>query len=245
VQREIALDPDFPGAHAKLGSIYLTMGNVREARTNFTTAATKTTTPADRIEVAYWQAATQIYEGNARAALQDLQRVTETARSEKMPGALALSHDRSALVDAYIGNRKAVPAHLAAAAAAANNPNQKATYQVHAAIALSRIGKPQEARAAAAQFGTSENADANVIHSLDAILALDSKDYRAAETAISKLTERDVLTKALRAELMLRTGRKTEGQALRQEVMASSLKADGNSPVDFMSVLGRMRVDKL
>ncbi len=245
VQREIELDPDFPGAHAKLGSIQLTMGKVREARAHFATAASKSVTPAERIEVTYWQAATHVYERNARGALQDLMRVAETARAENLPGAVALAYDRAALVDAYIGNRKAVPSHLAAAEAAASNPNQKATYQAHAAIALSRIGRTEEARAAASQFAASEGADSNVINSLNAIIALDSKDYRAAEAAINKLTEPDVLTKALRAELMLRTGRKAEGQALRREVLASSVKVDGNAPVDFIALLGRMRADKL
>lgn len=245
VQREIELDPDFPGAHTKLGTIYLTMGNVREARAHFTTAAGKSATPADRIEVAYWQAATHVYERNARAAQQEITRVMEIARTEDMAGALALAHDRAALIDAYLGNGKAVPAHLVAAEKAASNPNQKATYQAHAAIALSRIGKTQEARAAASQFAASTDADANVVNSLNALIALDSKDYGAAEAALAKLTEPDVLTKALRAELMLRTGRKAEGQALRQEVLTSSVKVDGNSPVDFIALLGRMRADKL
>ena len=245
VEREIELDPDFPGAYTKLGSIQLTMGNVREARAHFVNAAGKATTPADRIEVANWQAATHVYEGNARGALQDIMRVAETARTEKMSGELALAYDRAALIDAYIGDRKAVSAHLAAAEAATTTPNQKATYQSHAAIALSRIGRTQEASAAASQFAASAGADVNVVNSLTAIIALDSKDYPAAEAAIGKLTEPDVLTKALRAELMLRTGRTAEGQALRREVLASSVKLDGNPPVDFLALVGRMRADKL
>lgn len=245
VKREIELDADFPGAHTKLGTIYLTLGNISEARTHFTTAASKAATPAERIEVAYWQAAAHIYERNSRNALREISRVTEIARTENMAGALALSYDRAALVDAYIGNSKAVAAHLAAADAAASNPNQKATYQAHAAIALSRIGRTAEARAAATKFAASTDADANIINSLNAIIALDSKDYGAAEAAIAKLTEPDVLTNALRAELMLRTGRKAEGQALRQAVLASSVKVDGNAPVDFIALVGRMRADKL
>lgn len=112
-------------------------------------------------------------------------------------------------------------------------------------IAQSRIGKAKEARAALAQLKSSEHPDADGISSLEAILALDAKDYCAAETAIAKLTDADLLTRALRAELMLRTGRKAEGQALRKQVLASSVKLDGNSPINFLSLVGRMRVEKL
>lgn len=168
-------------------------------------------------------------------------RVAETARTEKMPGEVALAYDRAALIDAYMGDRKAVSGHLAAAEAAASNPNQRAAYQTHAAIALSRIGRTEAASAAASQFAATAGADANVTNALNALIALDSKDYPAAEAAIGKLTEPDVLTKALRAELMLRTGREAEGQALRREVLASSVKLDGNPPVEFMALLGRMR----
>jgi Flp pilus assembly protein TadD len=244
VKREIELDPDFAGAHNKLGSIYLTMGNVAEARSNFATGASKAVTAGDRIEAAYWQAATQVYDRNAAGAQQEIARAAGIAKSENLSGALALAHDRAAVVEAYLGNKNKVGQHLAAAEAAASNANQTATYRTHAVIALSRIGRAQEARAALAQLRAT-NPDPNGASPLDAILALDAKDYAAAETAIAKLSDADLLTRALRAELMLRTNRKAEGEALRREVLAGSVKLDGNPPINFFSLIGRMRVQKV
>jgi tetratricopeptide (TPR) repeat protein len=244
VQREIELDPDFGGAHAKLGSIHLTMGNVSEARGHFATAVSRSTTPAARIDAMHWQATSHVYARDAKGAVQELLRIAEVAKDANLPGAIALAFDRAAVIDAYMGNRKAVAGHLAAAAAAASNNNQKATYQAHAAIALSRMGKATEARAAAAEFA--KLVPDNVFDStLAAIIALDAKDYPAAESALKSVDAIDPLAKALRAELLMRTGKKTEGQALRNEVLNASVKMDGNPPVEFNSVIARMRAASL
>ena len=244
VQREIELAPDWVVAHSKLGTIQLTRGNIKEARGHFVTALAKSTTPGERIESMHWQAATHVYARDARGAVQQLMRIVETAREANMTGAVALAYDRAAVIDAYMGNRNAVATHLNAASAAATNAAQKATYQAHSAIALSRIGKAAEARAAVTEFAAG-NPDAEVLASLEALLALDRKDYAAAETALGKVAAIDPLAKALRAELMMRTGRKPDGQALRQEVLKASVKVDGNAPVDFIALLGRMRVEAL
>jgi tetratricopeptide (TPR) repeat protein len=244
VQREIELDPDFAGAHNKLGSIYLTMGNVKEARGHFAAAASGSTTPAARIEAMHWQATSHVYAGDPRSAVQELMRIAEVAKTANMPGAVSIAFNRAAVIDAHIGNRKAVPAHLAAAAAAAVNDAQRATAQAHAAVALSRMGKAEEAGMAAKQFAALAP-DNEFAPALAAILALDTKNYAAAESALGNVAAMDPLAKALRAELLMRTGRNADGKTLREEVLSSSLKMDGNPPVQFFSVIARMRASKL
>jgi hypothetical protein len=49
----------------------------------------------------------------------------------------------------------------------------------------------------------------------------------------------------VRAELLLRKGQKAEGAALQKEVMTSTVKQDGNPPVDIVKLLARMHADKL
>ena len=244
VARQVELDPEFAIGDTKLGTIQLTVGDVRGARSHFATALTHARTPGQRIQARHWQAASHVYARDARAAVRELNAIAEIATAANMPGAVALAFDRAAVIDAYIGNRKAVAGHLAAAAAAATTDAQKSTYQVHAAIALSRSGMAEAARTAAAQFAKL-TPDSGFGPTLDAILALDRKDYAAAESALAKVTDSDPLVKSLRAELMVRQGRKAEGQALKQDVLSSSVKMDGNPPVEFLYVIARMRASSL
>jgi tetratricopeptide (TPR) repeat protein len=241
VQREIELDPNFGGVYSKLGAIHLTTGDMNGARVQFAQALSRAATPAARIEAMSWQAASHVYARDGRATVQEFMRAAGVAQEANMPGAVVTAHSRAAVVDAYMGDRKAVPAHLTTAEAAATTNGMKANYQAHAAIAHSRTGKKQEAREAAAQFATL--APNNVLSPLlDAILALDAKDYKGAETAVAAVKGQDPLSKAVRAELMMRTGRKSEGQALKSEVLAAAVKMEGNPPIEFLSVVARMRV---
>jgi tetratricopeptide (TPR) repeat protein len=244
VQRELELDPHFGGAHAKLGSIYLTMGRLDDARRHFALALNEATVPAARIDALYWQATADIYARNARSAVQEIMRAAAVAKEANLAGPQALAYDRAAVIDAYMGNRRAVAAHLAAAEAAAANDAQKATYNAHAAMALSRMGRTDEARAAAAR-SVAPGSSAGISSELTALIALDARDYPAVETALRNLDGVDPLARVIRAELLMRTGKKAEGTALRDEVLATSVKVDGNPPVDFMKVVARMRAASL
>jgi tetratricopeptide (TPR) repeat protein len=235
------LDPDWAFTDAKLGAIALTMNDVKGARGHFNTVLSRATEPGDRIDAAYWLATTDLFAKDTKAAVQQITRVVDVAKGADLPGAVALAHDRLAVIQAYAGDKRSVTTHLAAALAAAINDNQKATHYGHAAIALSRLGQADEARAAATQAATLAPNNPNV-PVLDALLALDRKDYAAAEAAIAKAPAMDVLPRALRAELLIRTGKKAEGEALRKEVMSASVKQDGNPPVEFAAVVARLRL---
>jgi tetratricopeptide (TPR) repeat protein len=245
VQRELELDPNFQGAYTKLGSIHLTLGQIPQARSHFAQALSQPgISPADRVEAMYWQATSYVYTREGSAAIREVVRVADLGREANAPGVQVLAHSRAAVLDAYMGNGRSVATHLTAASSIAANDNQRSQHQAHAAISLSRAGQQAEARRAAAEYA--KLAPGNpLIASIDALLALDARDYRAAETAVAKLTGTDVLSRALRAELMFRTGRRAEAEAARKELLATSVKIDGQPPVNFFSVIGRMRLAAL
>jgi tetratricopeptide (TPR) repeat protein len=245
VQRELELDPNFQGAYTKLGSIHLTLGQIPQARSYFAQALSQPGIgQGDRVDAMYWQATSHVYARDGRAAIREVVRIADLGREANAPGIQALAHDRAAVLDAYMGNGKSVAAHLGAAAAVVASDNQRAQLQAHAAISLSRTGQQVEARRAAAEYARLAPGNA-LIASIEAILALDARDYRTAEAAVAKLTGTDVLSRALRTELMFRTGRKAEAEAARRELLATSVKIDGQPPVNFFSVIGRMRLAAL
>jgi tetratricopeptide (TPR) repeat protein len=238
------IDPDWTATEAKLGTIKLTMGDVKGARTHFDEVVRTATEPQERIEAAYWLAAVDLHAKNPKAAVQQITRIADVAKGADLPGAVVLAHSRAAVIQAYTGDRRGAQASLAAAQAAAMNDNQKATHQAHTAIVLSRLGQADDARAAATQFASLQPNNPG-IPGIDAIQALDRKDYAAAEAAIAKTPQMDVLPRALRAELLLRTGKKAEGEALQKEVLSASAKQDGNPFVEFSALVGRLRLTSM
>jgi tetratricopeptide (TPR) repeat protein len=245
VRRELELDPNFQGAHTKLGSIHLTLGQIPQARSSFAKALSQSgIAQGERVDAMYWQATSYVYARDGSAAIREVVRIADLGREANAPGIQVLAHARAAVLDAYMRNGRSVATHLGAAAAVAANDNQRAQQQAHAAISLSRAGQQAEARRAAAEYAKLAPGNA-LIASIDAILALDARDYRTAEAAVAKLTGTDVLSRALRAELMFRTGRKAEAEAARKELLATSVKVDGQPPVNFFSVIGRMRLTAL
>jgi hypothetical protein len=150
-------------------------------------------------------------------------------------------HGRAAAIEAYLGDRSAVAAHLAAAGAGTSSAPR---FQLEA-IVYARIGDLAQARSAAAQYSSMVPATNLTKHTLNGLIALQSNDLETARTELAASAPNDLLAKALRADLMLRSGQRSEGTALRQEVVASTLKVDGNAPLDFFKLIARMHADKL
>jgi hypothetical protein len=150
-------------------------------------------------------------------------------------------HGRAAAVEAYLGDRGAVAAHLTAAG---GETPAAAHFQLKA-IVYARIGDLAEARAAAAQFSSMVPATNLARHTVNGLIALQANDLATARTELAASAPNDLLANALRADLMLRSGQRAEGTALRREVVASTLKIDGNAPLDFLKLIARMHADKL
>jgi tetratricopeptide (TPR) repeat protein len=237
VQHEIELDPTF-GGESKLGAILLMQGDIPGARAAFTKGIEGAATPADRLDDMTWMAATYVYAHDGKGALREWGKVADAAKSAGVAAAEANAHLRMAVLEAYLGNKTAVAGHLEAAASA-QPPN--AAHYVPRAIAYSRIGDAAQAKEALDKFNAAAPNNA-FRHTLAAILAVDAKDVAAAEAALGQATGNNVIHNALRSELMQMKKQKKEAEALRQEAMAGSVKIDNNNTLNFVALVGRMRM---
>ncbi len=239
-KREIEIDPAF-GGQMKLAAIHLMLNDIPAARAAVAAELAVTPVPTQRFDPMTWNAITYVYAGDGKGTLGELARVAAAAREANAPGPEAVAHLRMAVVEAYLGSRKAVQGHLDAAAKLQTpNPNHFA----HRTFALSRSGNAQQAREALDQF-IAAAPNSPVISSLTAVIALDAKDVAAAEMALAKTEATDVLTQALRAEVMMRKGQKAEATALRKGTIGRQVKQPNNNTVDFPAVVGRMRLARM
>ncbi|NJD10158.1 MAG: hypothetical protein FIB01_06855, partial [Gemmatimonadetes bacterium] len=223
LQRALELEPAWSPADYKLGAIALMLGDPKKADTHFDRIVARLTTPGSGLEARYWQAVTHLYAKDGRGAGQHIDSIAAIAKNANLPGPAVLAHLRAAVVHAYLGKREEVQPHLAAAEALTPVPAlRSSSIQFHNAVVRARLGQPDSARAAATRLAALVPADNTAL--LEAMLALDRKDYPAAEAALEKSTGVSLLERALRAELPLRTGKKAEGEALRKAVPAGSLK---------------------
>lgn len=240
ITRAGELAPQLPWHHSRAGVVHLMKGDVRAARAAFAAGLAAASAPGMRFEILTWNAVAHVYAHDAKAAVAELARIATEAESQNLSAAAGAAHRRAAVVEAYLGDRRAVAAHLDAAMRA--TPDAPAN-QLMAAVAYSRMGQRDQAGAAAATF-KARNGDANAAANLDALLALDAGDLGAAEAALQRTAPQDRLALALRAELRERQGRESEAEMLRRDVLSSSVKLDSGQGVDFMLLVGRMRVDR-
>ena len=245
VQHEIELLPTFPYAFSKRGMIRLMTNDVRRARGDFAEGLAAATTPTQRFDMMQWNAVSYLYERDVAGAIRALGAIAEAAQQSTSPAAPAarmLAHDRAAVIEAYLGVKSVVPDHLAQAAALV--PHPPASHYLHAAIAYSRIGEKQQAHDALAQYRTLlPNSPA--IPTLLALLALNANDVASAETELSRSTSVDLLTKAVRADLVKRYGNNRGTAPTREEILASSIKLDGGQQIDPLSLAGRLHAEKM
>jgi predicted Zn-dependent protease len=238
VQRELELDPQFTAGSMKLGTIQLMMGDAASARAVFAREQEKYSDPATKREFTYWTAATYAHSGDVKGARSTLTSILST---QLTPAQTAVVHERLAAIEAYLGDRKTVAGHLTASDAG----SPPAAHFAIKAIVLARINDLEQARAAVKQYTSMVPATNTVPRVLNAYIAMQAKDLTTAESELAASTTNDLFTKAIRADLFARKGQKAESAALRQEIISSSMKLDGNAPVDFFKLMAKMHVDKL
>lgn len=238
IQREFELDPEFSQGPMKLGVIHLMMGDAAKARAAFAQGLERYPAPATKREFMYWTAMTYVVTGDGKGAMRELGNILGTTLT---PAQTSVVHERMAAVEAFLGDRNAVAGHLTAAGAG----TPPAAHFALKAVVAARIGDLDQARAAVTQFVSMVPATNTASHTLNALIALQAKDLATAERELAATPATDLLTKAARADLLLRSGKKAEGTALKQEIVTSTVKQDGNPPVDFTKVMARMYADKL
>ena len=238
VQREMELDPQFSAGSMKLGAIQLMMGDAASARTVIAREQEKFSDAATKREFTYWTAATYAHAGDVKGARTALASILST---ELTPAQASVAHERLAAIEAYLGDRKTVAGHLTASDAG----TPPAAHFALKAIVLARINDLEQARAAVTQFASMAPAGNTFPRVLNAYIAMQAKDLATAESELAASTTTDLFTKAIRTDLLARKGQKAESATLRQEIITSSMKLDGNAPVDFFKLMAKMHVDKL
>jgi hypothetical protein len=223
----------------KLGVIHLMMGDIATARADFAKGKERYPAAATQREFTYWTAVTYVYAGDGKGALRELASILTTTLT---PPQASVVHERMAAVEAYLGDRTAVAGHLTASEAG----TPPAAHYALAAIVWARAGDLEKARGAVAKFTSMVPATNTFAHTLNARIALQAKDLAAADKELAAAPQNnDLFTKAVRAELLLGKGQKAEGAALQKEVMTSTVKQDGNPPVDITKLVARMHAAKL
>jgi Flp pilus assembly protein TadD len=240
VQREMAIDSTFTQAYMKTGVIKLTLGDVTGARADFASGAQRFGTGANGFNFRQWTMATYVAAGDGRGALREMG--ASLSVPELTPAINAAAHERFATLEAYFGDRTAVAGHLSAVMTA--TPTPVAAHYAVRAIALARIGELDQARSAAAQYRSMAPA-APLGNTVDAYVALAANDLATAGSWLSLAAPNDLLARALRADLAMRSGARADAAALRQQVLSSTLKQDGNPPLDFFKLIARMHADRL
>ncbi len=244
VQEAIKLDSTWTNGYATMGAIKLAGGKADEARTFFNRAVAVATTAVARVDSRQWIAASYIYNRDAKSAMRELAAISDEVVAAKLtPTATALPHQRMALVEAFFGDKQNVAAHLAKAAAVVGaNPLPQAAYAV---LAYSAAGDIKAAQENADVLAKASGMNQPLLHALNALVAVASKNYAAAEKELTATGPNDLLAKAVRAEVLKSQGKKAEASALRDEVIKAGVKTDNNGTVDVFKLVAKLRVEKL
>ncbi len=243
-QAAITLDSTWTNGYATIGAIKLAGGKADEARTFFQRAVAVATTPVARVDSRQWIAASYIYNRDAKSALRELAAISDEAVAAKLaPTAIALPHQRMALVEALFGDKQRVAAHLSRAAAVVGaNPLPQAAYAVLAYCAADDIKAAQEN---ADVLAKASGMNQPLLRALNALVAVASKNYAGAEKELTQAAPNDLLAKAVRAEVLKSQGKTAEASALRDEVIKAGVKTDNNGTVDIFKLVAKLRVQKL
>jgi hypothetical protein len=240
-RRGLEVEPADAGLLAKLGIIAGMTAGPSNARAEFQRGLELVTAPASRLMIMNWIAATYAIAGDGKSALAEIDKVIAYAEAQKLPAEAYAAHDRAALIEAFLGNASAIDTHLTAAGAGKPPAGHYATR----AIAYARAGNIAAARSAAAQYASMVAAGNSTVNTLNAFVALKAGDTAAAEKELSGSAPNDLLAKALRADVMLRKGQKAQAEALKKEILGSTLKLDGNPPIDYVKLVARLHAEKL
>jgi tetratricopeptide (TPR) repeat protein len=240
-QQALALDPTYAAAHTGLAEVAQLKGNGAEARTHYQQAIRGATTAHARLNVRQSAAITYIMDGNHKAAVAALRTIAAEAETGGYAAVAAQAHRNLALIEAALGNKSLVHAHLRKAGALSNaNPS---THYLFAAAAYAIAGDIAGARprlkafmdGAAASPSPSARRQAQ---GLAAIVEAAAGNPDAAQSAIKSAGVYGAFGVLLVAETLKKEGKTDAARALATTVAA-------NTELDLLSVLARQRAKKL
>jgi tetratricopeptide (TPR) repeat protein len=242
-QASMRLDSTWVQGPMKVGAIKLVTGTPDEARGWFSRAREIAPTPGGKVDAHHWVAVSYVMSHDAKSAMRELSAIgDEVAAAKLSTSAQALVHQRMAVVEATIGNKQSVAAHLAKGAeiAGANTGNQL----VHAALASAAIGDAVATQTNADLFAKAFPAN-RFQHTLNALAAITAKDFAKADAELAQSLPTDLLAQELRAEVLKQQGKTAEARAIRDAVLKRPPKADGGPGVDITKLVARLRAEKI
>ena len=240
-QEALALDASYSAGHTGLAEVALLQGKGAEARAHYAHAMPLTATPQARLNLRQSAAITFIADGNSRATLTELRTIAAEAESNGYTAVAAQAHRNLALIEAALGNKTLVDAHVrkAETMGGANTNAQHALAAVAYALAGDVAGAKPHAKALADAAAASNSLTfKRQAQSVTAIVAAAAGDLEAAETAIAEAGVYRSLPLVLLAETLKKQGKKDEARALAAQVLA-------NTEVDAYSVIARQRARKI
>jgi thioredoxin-like negative regulator of GroEL len=242
IGHELAMDPQHAPGLMKRGVIRMMQGDVAAARADFTAVHDANTTFTARAPARLWLALSHLYARQPRVAVRMLGELAGEAQAANAPGWASSAHGWAAVIDAYTGQSRAVAGHLDAARIA--QPDVTSAQLVAATVAYNQIGDAVRARESLAQLTQRAPNNPN-LPLLNALVALRARDLNAADAELADVPATNLLGNALRAELLLRQNQRARSFTLRDEVLASSIKTDGNPNADFMKLVARLHAQQL
>jgi hypothetical protein len=225
------------GETSRKGVIALTRNDTANARAAFEAALRMQRAPDAVLNIRQWIAMTDLYAGNLAGALYELESIAAAAVTGRLPAQIRAAHEHSAIVETYLGSRSSAASHLSAAESAPS-AIPVTSYGVRAVV-LARLGDRDAARAAASVFKSRQPSRARLSF-VEAVVALSANDVEAAERAIARGPNNDMLIKAVRAEVSWHRDRIAEATALYDEVLKSTIKLDGATQVDPLKLAARL-----
>jgi tetratricopeptide (TPR) repeat protein len=249
MQRALAVDPTFAPGYQISGSAHLAMGHPEQTRASFLAGAEKASTPAAKVAPLSASALMYVPMGKPKSAVAELITLATNFEQQNLRAQAAASYRNAALIDAALGDQKAVAGHLAKAVeltptAAPNAPPVVgAAPHRFAALAYALNGQLELARTSGAQFAQAiaagNAAQQNNNRELKAIIAIGDKNLDLAKQELAQAGPGATLGKAMLAEALKKSGKRAEAKALKEEILSA------NPVPTVFDVIARAKAQKI
>ena len=240
-QQALALDPTYAAAHTGLAEVAQLKGKGADARMHYQQAMRGASTPQARLNLRQSAAITFITDGNHQAAVAALRAIAAEAEAAGYPAVVAQAHRNLALIEAALGNKSLVHAHLRKASGLSKA--NLGAHQLYAAAAYAITGDIAGARPLlkAVMDGTAATPSLSAkrqAQGLVAIVEAAAGNSGAAQSALKGAGVYGAFGMLLVAETLKKEGKTDAARALVTAVAA-------NTELDLLSVLARQRAKKL
>jgi tetratricopeptide (TPR) repeat protein len=239
-EQAVKLDPSYNVGYAGVAEIHVLLGHGAPARAAYAQAAEHSATPAAKMANLAAGATTFIVDGKPKDAIRELSALATRAEQENLKPQAAGIHRAVALIEASMGDRRAVASHITTAAELGGA--DAAVQHRFTAMAYTLAGQLDLARAAAAKFDAAAAAGtaaqrANA-REVNAVLAVADKDLAKAKAELAQAGP-SLFGKAILAEALKKSGDRAGAQALKQEILST-----GVAPTVF-DIIARAKAAKI